>query len=255
MSDSLVLAILPRAIGGEQINAVDARELHRALDVGKVFAAWIRERIDQLGLSEGVDFEVFSEPGKNPLGGRPTIEYVVTLDAAKHLALAERNTKGREIRAYFIEAEKKLRDPVALLDNPDVLRKLLGNYAERQIALESENRVLAERLVEAAPKAAFADSVFDCGDTLGFRQACQQIKAATGANENEVRGLMRKRNWIQRLDGRLSPAAYGQDAGYVTTREREYTDDEGARRVRPELRVTQKGLARAIELLRSTEAA
>lgn len=53
----------------------------------------------------------------------------------------------------------------------------------------------------------------------------------------------------------LAPAHLGVERGYVTTREREYVDRSGARGVRPELRITQKGLARAIELLRSTEAA
>lgn len=43
--------------------------------------------------------------------------------------------------------------------------------------------------------------------------------------------------------------------GYVTIRDREWTDSEGIAHVKPELRVTQKGLARAIELLIATEAA
>lgn len=244
-----LVRILSRPVGAE-VNSVDARELHQALGVGKVFAAWIRERIDLLGFTQGVDFEVLSETGNNPLGGRPSIEYVVTLDAAKHLAMIERNEKGREIRAYFIEAEKKLRavDPMVILSDPAALRGLLGSYAERVQALEAT-------VAEQAPKVEFVDRVFDCGDTLGFRQAAQQIKAATGANENEFRALIFTRGWAQRLGGDLAPAHAGIERGYVTTREEEVTRRDGSKIVKPIFRVTQKGLAKAIELLLASEAA
>jgi anti-repressor protein len=248
---SALVPILDRPVGDEA-NSVNARQLHAALGVGKVFAAWIRERIEQLGLTENVDFVVFSDSGNNPLGGRPSIEYAVTLDAAKHLAMAERNDAGRAARAYFIEAEKKLRavaaDPLALLADPARLRALLGSYAERVQSLEST-------VAEQAPKVAIFDRIIESSDTFGFREAAQQVKAATGANENEFRGLMRSRGWVQRLGTQLAPAHVGTERGYVTTRERSWTDDTGASRVRPELRVTPKGIARAIEILLEQEAA
>lgn len=111
MSFDLV-PILARPIGGE-VNAVNARDLHRALEVGRDFSTWIKGRIETLGLIEESDFEVFTETGENPLGGRPRLNYVVGLDAAKHIAMAERNDRGRAVRAYFIEAEKRLRASIA----------------------------------------------------------------------------------------------------------------------------------------------
>lgn len=41
-----------------------ARELHKFLEVGKVFGAWINERIEQFGFIENQDYVVFSEIGK-----------------------------------------------------------------------------------------------------------------------------------------------------------------------------------------------
>ena len=44
---------------------ISARELHKFLEVGKVFGAWINERIEQFGFIENQDYVVFSEIGKN----------------------------------------------------------------------------------------------------------------------------------------------------------------------------------------------
>ena len=38
---------------------------------------------------------------------KPLTEYIITLDTAKELAMVENNEKGKLIRKYFIEAEKK----------------------------------------------------------------------------------------------------------------------------------------------------
>jgi len=139
-------------------------------------------------------------------------------------------------------------DPIALLGDPNVLRKLLGTYAERVQALEAT-------VAQQAPQVAIVDRIVDTGDTLGFREAAKLVREATGASEGQFRGLMHRRGWIQRLGGQLAPTSVGMERGYVTTREREFAGSDGARHVRPEMRVTQKGLARAIELLIVLEAA
>ena len=44
---------------------------------------------------------------------------------AKHLCMIERNEKGMQARAYFIEMEKQARQPVLNLNDPAVLRQML----------------------------------------------------------------------------------------------------------------------------------
>nr|DAG88294.1 MAG TPA: AntA/AntB antirepressor [Herelleviridae sp.] len=92
------------------LQTVNARELHAFLEVGKVFAAWIQERIAQYGFVEHQDYEVFSKSGKNSKGGRPTSEYAISIDMAKELAMVERTEKGKQARQYFIACEKKLKE-------------------------------------------------------------------------------------------------------------------------------------------------
>ncbi len=109
MNTSALIPVVSQVIGGQSVQTVDARTLHAFLEVGKVFAAWIQERIEQYSFEQGKDFEVFSDSGNNPQGGRPTKDYALTLDMAKELAMVERTPKGKQARQYFIECEKRLR--------------------------------------------------------------------------------------------------------------------------------------------------
>lgn len=83
-----------------------ARELHSFLQVGKVFAAWIQERIKAYDFEEGYHFNLtVSKTGKRSNVIKK--DYHLTLDMAKELSMVENNAKGREARRYFIEMEKR----------------------------------------------------------------------------------------------------------------------------------------------------
>lgn len=106
-------------IGGLSVNAVHGRQLHQWLKVGRDFSNWMKDRIDRYGFEEGVDFvkEVSARSGENPSGGRPTTEYLLTLDTAKEVAMVENNTRGRQARRYFIEIERRYREQTPALDS------------------------------------------------------------------------------------------------------------------------------------------
>ena len=97
--------------------AVNARELHAFLESKQEFANWIKGRIDKYGFVENQDYEVFDKFIKNPQGGRPTIEYALSLDMAKELSMVENNEKGRMARKYFIECEKAATKQTTLLED------------------------------------------------------------------------------------------------------------------------------------------
>lgn len=94
-------------LDGRQQHLCDARDLHEFLNVGRFFSNWIKERIDQYGFIEGEDFlPVLAKS----TGGRPAIEYHITLDMAKELAMVENNDQGRQVRRYFITMEREARE-------------------------------------------------------------------------------------------------------------------------------------------------
>ena len=92
-------------IGNIKQIAVNARDLHAFLQVGKVFAAWIQERIGKYEFVENEDFSV--TVSKTGIRSNVTQkDYHITLDMAKELAMIEKTDIGRMVRRYFIQCER-----------------------------------------------------------------------------------------------------------------------------------------------------
>ena len=70
-------------IHGAVASAVNARDLHAFLEVKKDFSDWIKKQIERARLLEGRDYVVFPQKGENLNGGRPSLEYHLTIEAAK----------------------------------------------------------------------------------------------------------------------------------------------------------------------------
>ncbi|EEQ4717826.1 phage antirepressor Ant [Escherichia coli] len=104
-----LIPVFEGTISNEPTLLVNARDLHGFLEVGKDFSNWIRARLNEYGFVENLDYILFS-PNLAKTLGRRRKDYHLTLDTAKELAMVERNEKGRQIRRYFIECEKKLRN-------------------------------------------------------------------------------------------------------------------------------------------------
>ncbi|NDY73964.1 hypothetical protein DO021_19540 [Desulfobacter hydrogenophilus] len=131
-------------VNEEGERSVDARELYQFLEVGKDFSTWIKGRIDKYGFALNADYiitydspkpasnGVYPRFGENPqgsevepdLGGRPSVNYHLTLDMAKELAMVERNDKGREARQYFIECEKIARQTTRPFDVTEYVNRV-----------------------------------------------------------------------------------------------------------------------------------
>lgn len=163
--------------------SVNARDLHKSLNVGRRFATWIVERIKEYGFIENQDFVLVSRNGeikKGRGGDRRSIDYHLTLDMAKELAMVEKTEVGREVRRYFIECERKLQE------------------------------AMAERLALAEPKAAALDLLSDRKGTINFRAAAKSLNE----REKEVRAVMVQWGWIFK-QGRIEATHKALDGGYM----------------------------------------
>lgn len=136
---SALIEIKKELIGTENINSVNARELHSNLEVRKKFADWIKTQINTLHLDENIDY--LTVPLKGNGGRFGGVDYIITLDAAKHIAMASRTEKGKEVRKYFIEAEKKLNQLQPQEQN--ILPVLVEMAKVNQMLVQSNQEIVA----------------------------------------------------------------------------------------------------------------
>ena len=114
-----------RDLGGRQVLAVLARDLHGAVGSADHFTHWLADKVDQCQLRSAIDYEeVFREKAKNPLGGRPRREVAFTLNAAKEIGMAARGDYGKLLRRYFLDCEFRL--PARLLIEDAMVRRAGG---------------------------------------------------------------------------------------------------------------------------------
>lgn len=142
-----LIAVRQSAIGEQQINTVNARDLHTFLGVGKDFSNWIKKQIERARLMENRDFSTYAQKG---VGGKvDSIEYHLTLEAGKHIAMLSGTEKGFEVREYFIECERVANQPQQnlhqVLSDPAAMRGLLLTYTEKVLALEDTVKAQAPK--------------------------------------------------------------------------------------------------------------
>lgn len=176
---------------GIERHTVRATAVHRALRIGRDFSNWIKGQITRADLVEGTDYEVLTEnwenfreqSGASTLirqkgrikqdrgGDRRSIDYLLTLEAAKNIALMSNTPMGKEVRRYFIAAERALHrlsvggsllavEELGRLERDRELLEAAGSRAGRVLgslrsvrlhsdtALESQRRAIQPDLLE-----------------------------------------------------------------------------------------------------------
>lgn len=108
-----IITINKSQINGATVETVNARNLHEGLGSQRDFSDWIKQQIKRAMLVEGKDYLSHLEVVQLPSGKKNRIEYHLTIEAGKHIAMLSGTEKGREVRDYFIECERKAKSPVA----------------------------------------------------------------------------------------------------------------------------------------------
>lgn len=136
--------------GGNQ--GINARDVHRLLKVGRDYSTWIKARIKQAGFIENQDFVIVENLSSPELASanneqlspmaRPQklIDYIVSLDMAKHLCLMEKNEIGRAVRQHFIDAERQLKQVA-----PTVYKNTLAKTQARLASID-HNREMTDAI-------------------------------------------------------------------------------------------------------------
>lgn len=89
---------------GEKV--VYGSELHEVLGVRTPYKDWSSRRLLDVDAAENEDFEAAQICAPS---GQTKKDHIIKLDTAKEMAMLERNEKGKQVRRYFIQVEKKFK--------------------------------------------------------------------------------------------------------------------------------------------------
>lgn len=106
----------------------------------------------EYGFESGKDF--YSKMSKtSEIGGRPAVDYQISVDMAKQICMIQRSEKGKLYRQYFIDLEKAWNTP------EQIFARALKMADQKIEKLKETNAGLLEDVERMRPKEIFADAV------------------------------------------------------------------------------------------------
>jgi len=215
---------------GERV--VSARDLHEYLESKQQFSDWIKNRIEKYGLVESQDFVTFSEIYEK---GRPRINYALTLDAAKELAMVEGNDKGKAARQYFIECERALKEKSPISPLP------LSTEQQLAQAVLLATSVIAQKDQEIKllkPKAEYTDVVLSSKSCHTTTEIAKELGMPSA---RELNSQLCQRGIQYKHRGHYVLTAKYADKKYTTTNTIAYVDSKGEVATREHMVWTEYG--------------
>lgn len=105
---------------GEQL--VSAKELYLGLGLNKaVWSRWYKSNIQENEFfKENIDWTGV----QHDVEGNETMDFAISLEFAKHIAMMTRTTKSHEYRNYFIQCEKILKENTKLISSQQDIKEL-----------------------------------------------------------------------------------------------------------------------------------
>lgn len=233
------------AMGGTEIETVNARELHAFLGVGRDFTTWIKERVAAYGFSQDIDFTIIEAAPQNGGAGSRGLrtEFFITLDMAKELAMVERNEKGREARRYFIACERRAKEARAALATPRNLPEALRLAADLAERVERQQAVIHA----LEPKAEALDRIAEADGSLCITDAAKVLQVPP----KDLFAFLRGQGWLYRRDRDGSDIGYQDkvNAGLLTHKVVPVQAADGREWARQQVRVTPAGLSRLAQVV------
>ena len=184
-----LIQITKNTIGDAEINSVNAREIHDYLEVKTHLSTWIQRAIEKYDFVENIDFSILKSG--NPNGGISKIDYIVTLDMAKELAMLENNPKGKATRKYFIEVEKRQNrvlttseQIILLAQGHQEIEQRLSHTEDKINYLENKSPIVYNQIKVLEDKRKSRTN-----QLVGYNPNCEKSKANYSRN---IRGLTKK---------------------------------------------------------------
>lgn len=212
---------------------VSARELYEFLEAGTKFQDWF-PRMCGYGFTEGADFnplKIENVPSQNRERTYSLMDYQLTVDMAKELCMIQRNEKGKQARAYFIQLEKDWNSP------EKVMARAL------QIA-NNKLHNLSAQIEQDKPKVTFANAVTASKTSILMGELAKLLKQnGIDTGEHRLFDWMRKNGYLIRRSGTdyNAPTQRSMEMGLFEVKENTITHNNGSVSVTRTTKVTGKG--------------
>lgn len=223
--------------------AVMGRDLHAFLEVKSNYREWFPRMVDY-GFEEGKDYASKNRRVQDSLGReREATDHVISLDMAKEISMIQRTEKGKQARAYFLECERRAKQP-AELSGPELMAKAL---VEAQATLEAANNKVRELEAPAKSWNTMAAQGGDYSVSAAAKTLSRDPNIRIG--RDQLFKFMRELGWIFRTTGRRAHWEAYQDKAINTGRlahklSRPFLNEKTGEMEQPAptVRVTPKGL-------------
>lgn len=223
--------------------AVLGRDLHDFLEVKSNYREWF-PRMVEYGFTEGQDYTSKNRRVQDSLGReREATDHVISLDMAKEISMIQRTDKGKQARAYFLECERRAKQP-AELSGPELMAKAL---VEAQATLEAANNKVRELEAPAKSWNTMAAQGGDYSVSAAAKTLSRDPNIRIG--RDQLFRFMRELGWIFRTTGRRAHWEAYQDKSINTGRlahklSRPFLNERTGEMEQPAptVRVTPKGL-------------
>lgn len=177
-------ALLPILQSEKNDSKVNARDLHKQLNSGRQFTDWIENRIESYRLIKDVDYFTISR--KYEIGGfaesKDILDYILTLDCAKQLAMVERTDIGALVRRYFIIIEKAFKNRTNWNQNR---KNTLINCKELRSALITKKEELLNGVPEWITNGNLYSIEFSLLNTIILGMSATQYRKEHNISSNE----------------------------------------------------------------------
>ncbi|QSV70072.1 MAG: hypothetical protein HEQ20_03960 [Aphanizomenon flos-aquae KM1D3_PB] len=145
---------------------------------------------------KNIDYLVFHNNEENLSGGRPSEEIYLSKDCFKQICMLANTERGKQVRLYFLQCEKELKEiKAAQLQQPTDILYLL----EQSAAAIREARALAaqaeEKVIELAPKAESWERLCGTNGLMTIGEVAKNLAIPT-LGPNKLFQLLRDKGYI-----------------------------------------------------------
>lgn len=213
---------------------VSARDLHEGLEIKTAFKDWF-PRMAEYGFDEGKDF---CSKKSESTGGRPSVDYEVSVDMAKQICMIQRTEKGRTYRQYFIDLEKAWNTP------EQVFARALKMANQKIDELKADKSILIEDVQRMKPKEIFADAVSASHTSILVRELAKLISQnGIDTGEKRLYKWLRDKGYLikKKGDDWNKPTQLSIRRGLFELKETVFINGEGKSTSSTTTKVTGKG--------------